>query len=109
MSIQFYLFTCCVGGSLGGAFFRWYYPNIFKSVTKRECYTALNLFPTLIVGALIGIGVAVFFNSDIAHFKEVYTAYIEKLGLVSCVFTMSVIDKLDEQLLSKISKQLNNT
>ena len=106
MTIQFYLFTCCLGGSVTGAFFRWLYPTIFKSLQKKAEFTELNCIPTLVVGFLIGIAVAIFFNGDIAHFDSVHYAYIEKLGLISGVFTISIIDRIDQQLLSKINKIL---
>ena len=74
MTIQNYLFICCVGGSLTGSFIRWFYPCIFKEQQKRAEFTALNMLPTLVVGACLGLSVAVFFNSDISHFEEVHAS-----------------------------------
>ena len=108
MTIQFYLFICCTGGGITGGFFRWYYPNIFKVKEKREIFTELNLVPSLIIGALIGFGVAIFFRSDLVHIDQVYTAYIEKLGLMSFIITLSVIDRLDEHLIKKVSSFLDS-
>ena len=109
MTIQNYLFICCVGGSLTGSFIRWFYPCIFKEQQKRAEFTALNMLPTLVVGACLGLSVAVFFNSDISHFEEVHATYIEKLGLISAAFTMPVIDRLDKHLINRVDRYLNTT
>lgn len=102
MNVEHYLFICCIVGGVCGAGFRYGYPFIHACIEKRKEYPSLRLIPLLLVGGAIGVGVAVFFNSDLRHFDQVPTSYLQKLGLLCAIFTMATIDRLDAVVLKRL-------
>ncbi len=96
---------CTIGGIIGGIM-RWGYPYIFTCLKKRSQYEKLNPYATLIFAAIIGYGVSIFFGTDLQNVEGVTPLYVKKLGLLTALFTMSVIDKLDNLAMTQVNKVL---
>ena len=98
---------CTLGGAIGGLL-RWGYPFLFKSKEKRSEYEELNPYIAIGIGAIIGYGISIFFGSDLKGVDGVDLIYIKKLGMLSALFTMSVIDKLDKLVMNRVNSYIQD-
>ena len=75
---------------------RWGFPYLFCNKAKREQFEKINPYVAAVLGGVIGYGVSIFFEADLINQDKVFHAYVKKLGLLTAIFTLSTIDKLDK-------------
>ena len=107
MTISTALTLYCTIGGIVGALIRWGFPYVFSRKEKREQFEKINPYVAAILGGFIGYGVSIFFEADLIHNETVFISYIKKLGLLTAIFTLSVVDKLDKFSSSVSDKVFN--
>ncbi|MEM6192321.1 hypothetical protein [Shewanella scandinavica] len=96
MSLSEALTLYCILGGVVGALLRWGFPYLFTNKEKQKEFEQLNPIVAVIFGAVVGYGVAIFFESDLKGVDGVHVSYVKKLGLITAVFVLATIDKLDK-------------
>ena len=96
MTLSEAIYLWCIGGGVVGALLRWGFPYLFKRADKQNEFEPINPWVSVAFGVAMGFGIAIFFESDLKNVEGVHIAYIKNLGLLSALFVMSTIDKLDK-------------